>query len=68
MIKAKGISSAGQATLGLRAYSTPEMVRYGEISQLTAAGSAGPSESAGNATMGCGIEFKFNQNCPPGGI
>ena len=69
MIKAKGISSAGQATPGLRAYSTPEMVRYGEIAQLTASGSAGSSESAAAPSgMGCDVLNKTNANCPAGGF
>jgi hypothetical protein len=52
-----------------RTYTTPALVRFGEVSQLTASGSGGASESAaGPSGMGCDVTFKTNQNCPPGGF
>lgn len=68
MNKENGMSGSMQANLGLRPYARPQVVRYGEIAQLTAAGSANASESAGSPDMGCLPQFSFNKNCPPGGV
>lgn len=69
MSKVNELSNAKQASRGTRAYSTPVMVRYGELASLTAAGSGPSSESAGTPTM-CEQQgtFRVNTNCPPGGV
>jgi hypothetical protein len=51
-------------TLRQKAYATPTLVRYGALTELTAAGTGQSSESAGIMNiMTCTPTNNFNQNC-----
>ena len=49
-------------------YSRPQLRHFGELRQLTQAGSAGPSESANDPLCYTKLDHKPNANCvTPGG-
>ena len=45
-----------------KAYTAPTLVRFGALTELTAAGTGASSESAGKDKP-CTVGYKFNQNC-----
>ena len=45
-----------------KAYTAPTLVRFGALTELTAAGTGAASESAGMGKP-CTVGYKFNKNC-----
>jgi len=68
MNQEKGMIDMDQLKKG-RQYSSPTVVRYGNVANLTASGSVNQSESAGAGSAMCpSAANAFNINCPPGGF